>query len=90
MLPKSSESGQDNIKQIKMLNSRASQRELQNWPSGASLVIQWLRLHTPNAGGLDSIPFQGTRSHILQLRVHRLQLKILQDTRKTEDPEGHN
>ena len=68
----------------------ASQRELQNWPSGAFLVIQWLRLHTPNAGGLDSIPGQGTRSHILQLRVHRPQLKVPQATRKTEDPEGHN
>ena len=27
---------------------------------------QWLRLHTPNAGGPGSIPAQGTRSHILQ------------------------
>ena len=29
---------------------------------GTSLVVQWLRLHTPNAGGLGSIPGQGTRS----------------------------
>ena len=29
-----------------------------------SLVAQWLRLHTPNAGGLGSIPGQGTRSHM--------------------------
>ena len=40
-----------------------------------SLVIQWLRLRTANAGGLGSIPGQGTRSHMLQLRVHMLQLK---------------
>ena len=29
---------------------------------------QWLRLHAPKAGGLGSIPGQGNRSHILQLR----------------------
>ena len=31
---------------------------------GTSLVAQWLRLHTPNAGGPGSIPGQGTRSHM--------------------------
>ena len=31
---------------------------------GISLVTQWLRLHAPNAGGLGSIPGQGTRSHM--------------------------
>ena len=36
---------------------------------GSSLVIQWLRLHTPNAGGPGLIAGQGTRSHMLQLRV---------------------
>ena len=35
--------------------------------TGTSLVVQWLRLHAPNAGGLGSIPGQGTRSHMLQL-----------------------
>ena len=35
---------------------------------GTSLVAQWLRVRTPNAGGLGSIPGQGTRSHMLQLR----------------------
>ena len=29
---------------------------------GTSLVVQWLRLHTPNAGGPGSITGQGTRS----------------------------
>ena len=33
-----------------------------------SLVAQWLRLCTPNAGGLSSIPDQETRYHIPQLR----------------------
>ena len=36
--------------------------------SGASLVVQWLRLHAPNAGGKGSIPGQGTRFHMPQLR----------------------
>jgi len=36
---------------------------------GTSLVVQWLRLHAPNTGGLGSIPHQGTRSHVPQLRV---------------------
>ena len=31
---------------------------------GTSLVVQWIRLHTPNAGGQGSIPGQGTRSHV--------------------------
>ena len=43
---------------------------------GTSLVVQWLRLCVPNAGGPGLIPAQGTRSHMLQLRVSMLQLKI--------------
>ena len=35
---------------------------------GTSLVVQWLRLHAPNAEGQGSIPGQGTRSHMPQLR----------------------
>ena len=31
---------------------------------GTSLVMQWIGLHTPSAGGPGSIPSQGTRSHI--------------------------
>ena len=34
---------------------------------GTSLVVQWLRLHAPKSGRLDSIPGQGTRSHMLPL-----------------------
>ena len=33
-----------------------------------SLVFQWLTLHVPNAGYPGSIPGQGTRFHIPQLR----------------------
>ena len=32
---------------------------------GTSLVVQWLRLCTPNARGLDLIPGEGTRSYML-------------------------
>ena len=39
-----------------------------------SLVVLWLRLQVPNARGPGSIPSQGTRFHILQLRVCMLQL----------------
>ena len=39
-------------------------------------MVQWLRLPTPNAGGLGLISGQGTRSHTLQLRVGMLRLKI--------------
>ena len=34
---------------------------------GTSLVVQWLRLITPNAGGLGSTPGWET-AHMLQLR----------------------
>ena len=34
-----------------------------------SLVVQWLRLRAPSAGGLGSIPGRGTRSHMLQLKI---------------------
>ncbi|TEA30390.1 hypothetical protein DBR06_SOUSAS17710012, partial [Sousa chinensis] len=53
-----------------------------------SLVVQWLRLHTPNAGGLGSIPGQGTGSHMPQLRIHMPQLKILHAA--TKDSLCHN
>ena len=36
---------------------------------GTSLVVQWLRLQVPNAGGLSLIPVQGTRLHVLQLKI---------------------
>ena len=31
---------------------------------GTSLVVQWIGLYTPNAGGPGLIPGQGTRSHM--------------------------
>ena len=38
-------------------------------------MVQWVRLPATNAGILSSIPGQGTRSSMIQLRVHMLQLK---------------
>ena len=39
------------------------------------MVVQWLRLCAPTAGGLSSIPGWGTRSHMPQLRVLIPQLR---------------
>ena len=52
-------------------------------PLRTSLVAQWLRLHTPNAGGLGLIPGQGTRSCMLKLRVGMSHLKIPHVARKS-------
>ena len=49
---------------------------LKDSPWATSLVVQWLRLHVPNAGGPGSIPDQGTQSFMLQLRVCVPQLKL--------------
>ena len=38
---------------------------------GTSLVVRQLKLHTPSAESPGWIPEQGTRSHMLQLRVHK-------------------
>ena len=46
-----------------------------------SLVVQWQGLCTPNAGGLGSISGQGTRSHMLQLKIPHIVAK---------DPTCHN
>ncbi|TEA33117.1 hypothetical protein DBR06_SOUSAS24310003, partial [Sousa chinensis] len=32
--------------------------------SGTSLVVHWVTLRAPNAGGPSSIPGRGTRSHM--------------------------
>ena len=51
-------------------------QQSQEWITRTSLLIQWLRLWASSAGGLGSIPGQGARSHMPQLRVHMLQLKL--------------
>ena len=57
--------------------------DLQDHRIGTSLAVHWLTLHPPKAGGLDLILGQGTRSHMLQLRVHMPQLKIPHAATKT-------
>ena len=46
--------------------------------SGASLMVQWLRLCAPYAGDLGLFPGQGPRSHMLQLKK-RKRKKILHE-----------
>ena len=64
--------------------SKASVNEirLNIFKRGTSLVVQWLRFHTPSAVGLCSTPGQGTRPHMPQLRVPMPQLKRSHVTQK--------
>ena len=62
--------------------------EPQSWSKEGwtSLVILWLRLCIPNAGGLSSIPSQGTRFHVLQLKdpgTSKLEKKKKRSKRET-------
>ena len=44
--------------------------------TGTSLVVQWLRLCAPNAGGVGLIPGLGTRFHMPQLKTsYKLKLR---------------
>ena len=56
-----------------MLKNDQKKSTIENDIKGISLVVQGLRLQAPNAEGLCSIPYQGTRSHrsvrMLELRV---------------------
>ena len=56
---------------------RGEETELKTFKDTArtSLVVQWLSLLAPNAGGPGPIPDQGTRSHKPQLRGHIPKLK---------------
>ena len=46
-------------------------------------MVQWIRLQAPNTGGLGLIPGQGARSHMPQLGVCMLQVKMPQAATKT-------
>ena len=46
---------------------------------GTSLVVQWLRFHASNTEGQGLILSQGTKSHMLPL-------KVLNNTVKIKDP----
>ena len=43
---------------------------------GTFLMVHWLRPHGPNAGALGLIPGQGTGSHMLQLKIRHVAMKI--------------
>ena len=43
-------------------------KKKKNEEIGTSLVVQWLRLCVPNAGGPGLMPGQGTRYHMPQLK----------------------
>ena len=49
-----------------------------------SLVVQWLRLHTPNAGHLGSVPGWGAGSRMPQLKILHMATKILRAAAKTQ------
>ena len=57
---------------------------------GTSLVVQWLGLCTPNAGGPGWNIGQGAGCHTQQLRVHMLQLRSPHSAVKMEDLSCHN
>ena len=52
-------------------------------------MVQWLRLHAPNAGGPGPILGWGTTSHVLQLRDPMLQLNMTQDPELSPDTAKH-
>ena len=64
-------------------------RSLREQEGGTSLVIQWLRLCIPSAGGLSSIPSQGTKPRMLQLKdpgTSKLEKKKKKKRSKKETP----
>ena len=46
---------------VNPLRSAEIHTTAKNWGLGISLVVQWLRIHAPDAEGPDSIPGQRTR-----------------------------
>ena len=58
-------------------------------------MVEWLRLCAPNAGVPDLIPGQGTRSHMLQLKIPHAETKDSScpnedPTHGNEDPACYN
>ena len=68
----------------------AKRISLKTSPCNTSLVVQSVRLSTPDAEGPGSIPGQETRSHMPQLGVCVPQLKSPHAATETEDPTCHN
>ena len=65
------------------LNFSSSQYSTLRNFTGTSLVVHCLRLHAPSAGGLGSLPGQGTRSRMPQLKIPHATTKILCTATKT-------
>ena len=59
---------------------------IKTYAEGTSLVIQWLRLHTPNEGGPSLIPGQGTRSRMLRLKIQPAATKMEDPMYCNQDP----
>ena len=58
-----------------------------NKQSGTSLMVQWLKLCGPNAGGPGWIPGQGNKSsHVSTTSSHTTARDILHATAKIKDP----
>ena len=72
-------SGLENTKEDKQMWSwvyiLAGPTNIKHNKKGTSLMVQWLRLYTPNAEGSSSIPSQGTRSHMPQLKIPHTTIK---------------
>ena len=51
---------------------------------GTSLVVQWLRLHAPDARGSGLIPGQGTRPHMPQRKISHVATKTPHIATKTQ------
>ena len=54
--------------ETRKISTKQSNITLKGTRKRTSLVVQWLRLCAPNAGGQGSILGHGTRSHMPQLR----------------------
>ena len=86
--PKSSEPYQDfQISHMFCVKTFGLKKKKKSW-CGTSLVVQWLRLHAPKAGGPGSIHGQETRSHILQLRPVQPNKYLKQNKNKTSVTNG--
>ena len=51
-----------------------------------SLVIQWLRFHPSNVGGVGSIEGQGTKIHMLTGEAKKKKKKVKENPKQTKQP----
>ena len=65
---------------VKIENKRGEGNERN---MGTSLMVQFLRLHAAKTGGLGLIPGQGTRSHMLQLKILNVAMTLSCASAKT-------